>query len=63
MMGCVRYLVPLIGLGSDQVERATIIEHNVDPYHIDEHKNKDARLLITRLEMMTLPELRHVTIK
>ena len=35
------YLVPLIGLGSDQVEGATFIDHNLEPYHVDEHKNKD----------------------
>ena len=41
------YLIPLIGLESDQVERAMVIEHNIELYHIDEHKNEDARLLIT----------------
>ena len=35
-------LVPLIGLGSDQVEKATIPEHNVHAYHCDEHKFEDA---------------------
>ena len=52
----------MIGLGSDQVERATVIEHNIEPYHVDEHKNKDAWLLITRLEQMTKDKAEHVTI-
>ena len=57
------YLVLLISLGSNQVEQATIIEHNLELYHIDEHKNKDAWLLISRLENMTKEEMKHVTIK
>ena len=57
------YLVPLIGLGSDQVERATVIEHNLELYHVDEHKNEDAWLLISRLEHMTKEEAKHVTNK
>ena len=28
------------GLGSNQVEKAIVVEHNVEPYHVDEHKNK-----------------------
>ena len=57
------YLVPLIGLGSDQVERAMVIEQNIEPYHVDKHKNEDARLLITCLEQMTKEEAKYVTIK
>ena len=57
------YLVPLIGLGSDQVERATVIEHSLEPYHVDEHKNKDAWLLISCLENMIKEEAQHVSIK
>ena len=56
------YLVPLIGLGSDQVERATVTKHNIDPYHVDEHRNEDARLFTTRLENMTKEEAKHITI-
>ena len=56
------YLVPLIGLGSDQVERATVIEHNIKPYHVDEHKNKDAWQLITYLLQMTPDKAKYATI-
>ena len=31
-------LVPLLGLGSDQVEKATVHKHNVKAYHVDEHR-------------------------
>ena len=31
------YLVPLIGLGSDQVGKAMVIEHNIEPNHVNEH--------------------------
>ena len=35
-------LVPLIGLGTDQVEKAIVLEHNAEAYHIDEHKHLGA---------------------
>ena len=35
-------LVPLIGLGSDQVSKAISIKHNTEAYHINEHKGDDA---------------------
>ena len=57
------YLAPLIGLGSDQLERATVIEYNLELYHVDENKNEDDRLLISRLEIMTKEEVKHATIK
>ena len=56
------FFSPMIGLGGDQVERATV-EHNLEPYHVNEHKNEDAWLLISRLEDMTKEEAKHVTIK
>jgi superfamily II DNA helicase RecQ len=57
------FLVPLVGLGSDQVERATVIDHSIQPYHLDEHKGEDAALLITRLRLLTVEESKWVTIK
>ena len=35
-------LVPLIGLVSDQVEKASVPELNGEAYHVDEHKFEDA---------------------
>ena len=43
------YGEPLIGLATDQVERATATEHNIEGYHADEHKNADQCLIIDRL--------------
>ena len=57
------FLVPLVGLGSDQVKRATVIEHSIQPYHITEHKGEDAALLITRLSLLTMEESKWVTVK
>ena len=42
-------LEPLIGLATDQVDRATITEHNMEGYHCDEHKLEDRKLLMDRL--------------
>jgi len=53
-------LVPLIGLGSDQVEKSTVVEHNVEAYHADEHKGRDGDALRQRLRAMTEGEAEHV---
>ena len=55
-------LVPLVGLGSDQVDKATVLEHGVKAYHIDEHKKKDARALRERLLSFTREEANYTTI-
>ena len=38
-------ILPLIGLGSDQVAKATFIEANAEAYHVDKHKYDNAKLL------------------
>lgn len=38
-------LVPLIGLGSNQVEKTIVVDHNVEAYHADEHKQLNGKLL------------------
>ena len=43
------YEEPLLGLATDQVERATAIEHNVEGHHDNDHKHEDQRVLIERL--------------
>ena len=55
-------LVPLIGLGSDQVKKASVPEHNVEAYHVDEHKFEDARKLRTHLQSLSDDEAKNVTI-
>ena len=51
-------LVPLIGLGSDQVEKAIFTEHNAEAYHADEHRKKDGRYLRQRLLGATDEEMK-----
>ena len=57
MRGVTITLVPLVGLGSDQVEKAVVIEKNVEGYHVDEHKYSDAYLLRQRIDLLTEDEL------
>ncbi len=49
LTGVVIYLESLVGLASNQVDRSSIAEHSVWDHHVDEHKNKDARMLHDRL--------------
>ena len=46
-------LVLLVGIGSNQVEQAIIIDHNVEVYHIDKHKYHNKRSLHLCLLQMT----------
>ena len=46
-------LFPFIGLGSDQVEYVINRYYNVEAYHVDEHKFKDAFALRNRLLSLT----------
>ena len=55
-------LVPLIGLGSDQVEKASIPGQNYEAYHFDEHKYNDAKALRSRILGMDKAEAENVTI-
>ena len=43
--GIALILVPLHGLGSDQVEKAAIEDKGVEAYYIDEHRNTNAKML------------------
>ena len=62
MRGVTITLVPLVGLGSDQVEKATVVEKNVEGYHVDEHKYADAHLLRKRIDLLRDEELRNTAI-
>lgn len=55
-------LVPLIGLGCGQVEKATYVDHNIEAY-ADEHKNADAKNLCERLLEMSDEENQEVMIE
>ena len=43
------YEEPLLGLATDQMERETAIEHNVEGHYGNKHKNENQSLLIKRL--------------
>eukprot|EP00956_Cyclotella_meneghiniana_P017130 scaffold27608_cov73-Cyclotella_meneghiniana.AAC.4 len=47
--GVVLVLVPLHGLGSDQVDKVSVPDHGIEAYYVDEHKYGNARLLEKRL--------------
>ena len=57
-------LVPLLGLATEQVDRAILAEHNMEGYHCDEHKLEDCKLLMDRLRQYNSDgeEAKHVTI-
>ena len=55
-------LVPLIGLGSDQVENGIVVKHNDEAYHINKHKYQDAKNLCARLLDMSNNEVSHTSI-
>eukprot|EP00986_Skeletonema_menzelii_P013052 scaffold7400_cov122-Skeletonema_menzelii.AAC.1 len=55
-------LVPLIGLGCHQTDKAAFVEHNVEAYHIDEHHGDDANLLRKRLKNVSTEEAKEITI-
>jgi len=55
-------VVPLHGLGSDQVEKANIPDQGIEAYYVDEHKRADACMLRDRLLSLTKYELDHSSI-
>jgi hypothetical protein len=55
-------LVPLVGLGSDQVSKSTNVGSLIEAYHVDEHRGPDATLLKKRLLSITDVEAEHVSI-
>ena len=55
-------MVPLHGLGSDQVEKAISKEHGVEAYYVDEHRSEHAQALRRRLMRLSKPESKQVSI-
>lgn len=53
LRGVTIVFVPLIGLGSDQVNKCIDIEKGIEAYHIDENKGDDFKLLCERLFAIT----------
>jgi hypothetical protein len=62
LTGVVVTLVPLIGLGSNQVTKSCNAANYIKAYHVDEHRGKDADKLHYRLDSMTNQEADYVTI-
>ena len=55
-------MVPLHGLGSDQVDKAAIESKGVEAYYLDEHRHENAKILHDRLSAFTLDEANESTI-
>jgi hypothetical protein len=54
LTGVVITLVPLVGLGSNQVSKSCNAANYVEAYHIAEHRGKDAKKLRYCLDAMTV---------
>ena len=52
-------MVPLVGLGTDQVEKAYLEDHGIESYHVDEHKRQDGVMPMRRLKSATIDELKY----
>jgi hypothetical protein len=53
LRGITIVLVPLIGLGSDQVTKSINLSHRVESYHVDE--NKEASFTLLRKRLLSIP--------
>lgn len=60
--GVVIVLVPFLELGSDQVEKSIVSDHNIESYHIDEHRGIDAKALRDRYDAMDNNKMAYTTI-
>ena len=47
---------PLLGLGSEQVDKARLEDHNIEAYHLDEHRGVNATKLCRRIEAIPSQE-------
>ena len=56
--GIALIMVPLVGLGTDQVEKAYLEDHGIESYHVDEHKRHDGVMLMRRLKSASIDELK-----
>ncbi len=62
LTGVVITLVPLVGLGSNQVSKSCNAANYVQAYYVDKHRGKDGEKLRYRLDAMTAREAGYVTI-
>ncbi len=52
----------MIGLGTDQVDSALVVEHNLESYYVNKHKGADAKMMINCLNSMDANKAKHVTL-
>ena len=57
LQGVAIILVPLVGLGSDQVTKALRPDHNIEAYHVDEFKRADGTKLRNRMRDISDDEI------
>jgi hypothetical protein len=62
LTGVTLTMVPLVGLGSDQVNKCSNPDNFIEGYHLDEHRGRDAGLLRKRLLSLTEYECDNVSI-
>jgi superfamily II DNA helicase RecQ len=55
-------MVPLIGLGSDQVNKSQNNDNLIEAYHLDKHRGIDGKALRERLLSLHEQEANHVSI-
>ena len=55
--GVVVILVPLVGLGSDQVSKALRPDRNIKAYHVDEFKRADGTQIRRRMKNISDDEI------
>ena len=57
MYGIFIILVPLHGLGSDQIEKSNMPDLAAEAHYIDEHKQSDATALCKRLLLLMIEKV------
>ena len=62
MRNIVIIMEPFVGLGSNQVDKAIVIVHNVEAYHIDKHRGVHAHTLTKRIDAITDEEWQDTTL-
>jgi superfamily II DNA helicase RecQ len=60
LRGITLVVVPLLGLGCDQVAKAHRLRYNVEAYHLDENRGEDQLAIQTRL--LSITHLHHQSI-
>ena len=62
LTGVTLTMVPLVGLGSDQVNKCSNDSNFIEGYHLDEHRGVDAQRLTKRLLSLTPTEAEYTSI-